>query len=77
MQILLDNPKDITIVNPRVKTISTITVIEIIDNPTKKTVVAKTEELGLIRLWKDAEYNAIGQWTDTDVINRINELYNL
>tara|TARA_R110000868_G_scaffold257091_1_gene514185 strand:+ start:235 stop:468 length:234 start_codon:yes stop_codon:yes gene_type:complete len=77
MEITLSNPKEITVTQARVKTITTITVTEVTDSPKRKTVVAQTNELGSIRLWKDDEYDAIGQWTDTDVINRIKELYNL
>jgi hypothetical protein len=29
-----------------------------------------------ITLWEGSAYDAIGQWTDTDVTNRLNELYN-
>jgi len=77
MEITLSNPKEITVTQARVKTITTITVMEMSDNPKRKTVTAQTMELGTIQLWKDAEYDAIGQWTDTDVTNRIKEIYNL
>jgi hypothetical protein len=76
MEIQLSQPKDVVIVKERKKTIEKITVLEIIDNSSKKQVTANTQELGYIMLWKDAAYDAIGQWTDTDVVNRINELYN-
>lgn len=76
MEIQLSQPTDVVIVKERKTTIEKITVLEILDNPNKKTVIAKTVELGAIVLWKDADYDAIGQWTDTDVINKINELYN-
>lgn len=76
MEIQLSVPKDVTIVNEVKKTIDKITVLEITDNPTKKTVTAKTEQIGYIILWQGADYDAIGQWTDTDAENRIMELYN-
>ena len=76
MEIQLSQPTDVVIVKERKTTIEKITVLEILDNPNKKTVTVKTVELGAIVLWKDADYDAIGQWTDTDVINKINELYN-
>lgn len=77
MKITLNNPKEITVTSAKIKTISSITIIEITDSPTRKTVVAQTQELGMIRLWKDDEYDAIGQWTDTNVIDCITQLYNL
>lgn len=76
MEIQLSNPKDVVIVKEQKKTIEKVTVLEIVDLPSRKQVIAKTQELGSVILWKDAEYDAIGQWTDTDVINKINELYN-
>lgn len=75
MEIQFSEPKDIVIIQERTKTIEKITVLELSDFPGRKQVMAKTLELGLITLWKDAEYDAIGQWTDTDVQNRIVELY--
>jgi len=76
MEIQLSTPKDVVIVQERKKTIEKITVIEITDISSKKQVIAKIQELGSVILWKDADYDAIGQWTDTDVINKLNELYN-
>ena len=76
MEIQFSTPKDIVVVKERKTTIEKITVLELADLPSKKQVTAKTFELGLVVLWKDAEYDAIGQWTDTDVINKLNELYN-
>ena len=75
MEIQFSEPKDIVIIQERKKSISKITVLELSDFPGRKQVMAKTLELGLINLWKDAEYDAIGQWTDADVQNRIVELY--
>jgi hypothetical protein len=76
MEIQFSTPKDVVVVKERKTTIEKITVLELADLPSKKQVTAKTFELGLVVLWKDAEYDAIGQWTDTDVINKLNELYN-
>jgi hypothetical protein len=76
MEIQFSTPKDVVVVKERKTTIEKITVLELIDLPSKKQVTAKTIELGILVLWKDAEYDAIGQWTDTDVINKLNELYN-
>ena len=76
MEIQLSQPKDVVVIKERKTTIDKVTVMELLDNPDKKQVIAKTKELGVVILWKDADYDAIGQWTDTDVINKINELYN-
>lgn len=75
MEVTFTTPKDITVVSERKKTISQITINEITDSASRKTVTATTQEVGRIVLWKDAAYDAIGQWTDTDVANRIKELY--
>jgi hypothetical protein len=76
MQIQFTNPTDVVVVTEKKVTIEKLTINELVDLPTRKMVVAKTSEVGTIILWKDADYDAIGQWTDTDVIARISELYN-
>jgi hypothetical protein len=50
-----------------------------VDSPRDKIVIAyptrnfrKSRE---IVLWKGAAYDAIGQWTETDAINRIKEIF--
>jgi hypothetical protein len=48
-----------------------------VDKPSLKEVKVITRELGSITLWEGDEYDAIAQWTDTDVINRIKELKNI
>jgi hypothetical protein len=54
-----------------------LTVNRIVDLPKQKVVRCFIEELeDPIVLWKAEAYDAIGQWTDTDVTNRLNELYN-
>ena len=75
MEIIFDPPKNIVRVPEMRTTISTITIMEMTDSPERKSVYAMTRELGRIILWEGAAYDAIGQWTDADVENRINELY--
>lgn len=75
MEVTFKTPKDIIVVSERKKTISKITITEITDSADRKTVTATTSEVGRIVLWKGDAYDAIGQWTDTDVTNRIKELY--
>lgn len=77
MQITINPPKDLTIVQEMKRTIDTITIRNMIDSPEQKQVVAETMELGRIILWQKEAYDNIGQWTDTDVIDRIKEIYNI
>lgn len=57
--------------------VSKIQITSIEDSAVAKKVVAKTKGFpGQIVLWEGAAYDAIGQWTDTDVANRIKEIYN-
>lgn len=46
------------------------------DNPAGKYVLAMIDEPSReIILWSGAEYDAIGQWTNDDVIARVDELF--
>lgn len=71
------NPTDVVVVTEQTKTLSQITILQMVDMPSSKEVRVMTRELGPITLWSGAEYDAIGQWTDTDVENRIKELKNI
>jgi hypothetical protein len=76
MKIELNNATEVVVVTEKKISVTEITINELIDLPMRKMVVAKTKEIGQVILWKDADYDAIGQWTDENVIARINELYN-
>jgi hypothetical protein len=76
MEIIINNPREVVVVPEKKVMLSKITVLNVSDHPDSKIVTAFTSELGVIILWQNEEYDAIGQWTDTDVINRLNELYN-
>ena len=76
MTITLSAPKEVTVVQEVKKTVLTITVFEVTDSQESKVVRANTLELGSLVLWQGATYDSIGQWTDTDVENRILELIN-
>jgi hypothetical protein len=52
-----------------------IKIKQILDDSANKKVIAFTDKLGKVVLWEGAAYDAIGQWTDTDVEARILELY--
>ena len=75
MKITFTKPKDVVIVKEMIQTISEITINEITDNSEIKMVRAFTKEAGVIVLWEGDAYDTIGQWTDTDVANRIKEIY--
>ncbi|MFO0089890.1 MAG: hypothetical protein ACK518_03730 [bacterium] len=74
MKITLSNPTEVVVVKEVKKTVEEVTVVEVIDNSEAKSVKAFTQEFGIIYLWEGAEYDAIGQWTDSDVIAKITEL---
>jgi hypothetical protein len=82
MQINLTSPKQIIteaktlIISPeKITTINSIQVTNVLVDPINKKVLASTKEVGNLILWEGAAYDAIGQWTDTDVQNRILEIY--
>jgi hypothetical protein len=76
MQINLQNPKKVVLQEEKSKTVTTLTVSRIVDLPKKKVVRAFVEELDEpVVLWEGAAYDAIGQWTDTNVEARLTELY--
>ena len=76
MKIELNKATEVVVVTEKKISVTEITINELVDLPTRKLIVAKTKEIGQIILWKDADYDAIGQWTDSDVVARISELYN-
>lgn len=76
MQINLQNPKKVVLQEEKSKTVTTLTVSRIVDLPKKKVVRAFVEELDEpVVLWEGAAYDAIGQWTDSNVEARLTELY--
>jgi hypothetical protein len=75
MKITFDTAKEIVLVQELKRTIEELTIDEIVDNNSRKEVKAYTVELGSLVLWSGDAYDAIGQWTDTDVVNRVKELY--
>jgi hypothetical protein len=51
-----------------------IEIQKVIDNSAIKTVAVMTTDNRLFKLWVGAAYDAIGNWTDQQVINRVKEL---
>lgn len=76
MKITFETPKEIVVVQELKRTFEELTIEEVVDNPSRKEVKAFTRELGQLILWQNEEYDAIGQWTDADVVTRVNELLN-
>ena len=77
MNITLTNPKKVVLQEEKSKTISNLTVNRVVDLPKQKMVRVFVEELDEpVTLWEGAAYDAVGQWTDTDVIARLTALYN-
>jgi hypothetical protein len=74
MKITFETPKEVVIVKELKMSISEVTINQVTDNASAKRVTAETQELGILVLWEKEAYDAIGQWTDTDVLARVNEL---
>ena len=76
MIISLTQSQTITIQEAKTTTIDTLTVNRMVDLPSQKIVKVFVAELPTpVILWEGDAYDAIGQWTDQDVIDRLNELY--
>jgi hypothetical protein len=77
MSISLNNPLTVVIQPEKTKTISSLTISRVVDIPSQKIVRCFIEELEQpVVLWEGDAYDSIGQWTDSDVNTRLNELYN-
>jgi hypothetical protein len=67
----LTNP---VITQPQV-TASYYKITDVTDNPLDKTVVARVvvgeNGINFFSVWSGASYDAIGQWTDTDLVNAV------
>jgi hypothetical protein len=75
--IEFDSEKVIFKVPEKSVTGTKIEITEMIDKPKEKRVIAYTVGLpGYIILWEGEAYDLIGDWTNQNVIDRINELYN-
>lgn len=77
--ITLTTPKTVIITPQVTKTISTLTIQRVVDNPVQKIVRAFVSEIPQpITLWDSTttpSYDAIGQWTDSQVIAALTALY--
>ncbi len=68
-------PEDIQTTPVYVFDLNNISIDHYIDSPSYKTVTAYTKQVGAILLWEGAAYDAIGQWTDSDVEARLLEMF--
>ena len=76
MIIKLKKAKEITLVEKKIQTLQELTIDRIVDNPRQKFVRCFiTEIIEPVVLWEGAAYDAIGQWSDTDVETRLQEIY--
>ncbi len=74
MKITFETQKEVVVVKEVKLILNEINIQEVKDIPSQKRVEAYTRELGIITLWEGETYDAIGQWTDDDVINKIKSL---
>ena len=78
MQINLNTPKKIVIQEEKSKNIETLTVSRVVDLPKQKLVRCFLEEIDEpVVLWEGDAYDQIGQWTDSDVSDRLSEIFNV
>ena len=76
MVITLYTPKEVVLVAEQKKSITTLTIERVVDNPTQKFVRVFFKELNEpTTLWEGAAYDAAGQWSDSDVQARIAALF--
>lgn len=69
-------PKDVVIVAEQKVTLDKLTVNRLVDLPAQKKVVCFVKEINTpIILWEGGAYDSIGQWTDTNVSDRLKALY--
>ena len=76
MRVDLNGTKTITLVPAQTKNFTSLTIDRVVDLQSEKKVFAVISELyEPVDLWTGADYDVIGQWTDTDVANRIREIF--
>ena len=78
MQINLNTPKKIIIQEEKSKNVETLTVSRVVDLPKQKLVRCFLEEIDEpVVLWEGDAYDQIGQWSDSDVSDRLSEIFNV
>ena len=78
MEVTFATEKQITVVEASIINILACQVEQVIDNSINKTITAililSPGIYKTVLLWKDDEYDLIGQWKDSDVIDKVKEL---
>jgi len=78
MEINLTGTKEIVIAAAVTVSTDKLTTNRIVELPKEKIVRCFFDELNEpVILWEGAAYDAIGQWTDSDVEARVLELFNV
>lgn len=78
MKVEITNPKTIVVTEQQTKTYSELTIKRLVDFPEKKRVVAFIKEVnGPVVLWENETYDSIGEWTSTNVSERLMEIYSV
>lgn len=75
MVITLNTPVEKVTRPEETKTFTELEVERIVDLPIEKKVKAFVVGFGAVELWTGDDYDAIGQWTDTDVEDRLKVLF--
>lgn len=76
MTITFQTPKTIVVSAAVERIIASVTIDMVIDCPKDRVVRVALVEGGKVDLWTGADYTAIGQWTDSDVVSRLTEILN-
>lgn len=74
MIVTFDSPIKVIQVPEKSATLASVTVTSMTDQPGARKVYAQLAEGQNLLLWSDAAYDAIGQWTDSDVEARVKEI---
>lgn len=72
--ITFDEPRIVKEIPAVKQTVSKIVIREMVDNPVMRRVTVRTN-IGDIILWDKEAYDRIGDWTNRNIQERINELY--
>lgn len=74
--ITLPSPKQVIVRAAETKQISQLEIDRMVDHPKQKKVVVHLKDYpSHIILWEGDAYDAIGQWTDENVKNRLLEIF--
>jgi len=78
MKIEITNPKTMVVVTEQTKTFDTLTIRRMVDLPEQKKVIVHIDEVNEpVLLWEGNGYDAIVDWTNADVIAKLNQIYSL